>query len=120
MRGRRALARLRARRQTWRFRLLRRTLIEGIKANPQLHANQDKRSRGLIVLNINAATTTPPNAFPILPVAGGAIRREMICVEPGTRAMIVRRIAVSSAVGVNARQPGMRRTLHAGAAAAQP
>jgi hypothetical protein len=120
MTGRRALARLRALRQTRRFRRLRRTLIEGIKANPQLHANQDKRSREFIVLNINAVTATPPNAFPILPVTGGAIRREITCVEPGIRAMIARRIAMSNAAGVNARQPGMRRTVHAGAAAAQP
>ena len=120
MRGRRAIARLRALRHTRILRRLRCTLINGNKANPQLQPSQDKRSRGFIVLNINAATETPPKAFPIFPVTGGAIRRDITWVVPGTRAMIVRRIAMSSAAGVKARQPGTRRTLHAGAASAHP
>ena len=73
-----------------------------------------------MVRNITRATAIPAVAACNLFRGGGAVLRAITVIAWAPLARIVRRIAMSSAAGVMSRQPGILRTLHAGAARPQP
>ncbi len=70
--------------------------------------------------SINNPTAIPPTAASILPDGGPTVRRAITANVPGERNNRVLRIATSSEAGVILRHPGMRSTLHAGAALPHP
>lgn len=100
--------------------ILRRALSTDKRESAQLQTIQETRSVKLIVRIITSATATPLSATSNLPRGGEGIRLAITSIARGPRVMIVRRIAMSSSVGVIARQPGIRMTLHAGEVLPQP